>query len=104
MSGFIKKTFYIILTFFIGLFISSSFFIRAEYNYSAYGDNPILNKQNLSIFILSIVLMVLLSIVLYRLCLKLNIYSKKIVITVILVIFLCYSINYYISIYNITYS
>jgi hypothetical protein len=61
MSGFIKKIFYVILTFFIGLFISSSFFIRAEYNYSVYGDNPILNKQNLGIFISIIFLLVLLS-------------------------------------------
>ena len=84
MSGFIKKTLYIILIFFIGLFIASSFFIRAEYNYSAYGDNPILNKQNFSIFIFIIVLLILLSITLYRLCLKLNKYSKKIVIPVTL--------------------
>lgn len=84
MSGFIKKSLYLILIFFIGLFIASSFFIRAEYNYSAYGDDPILNKQKLGIFILIIVLLILLSIALYRLCLKLNKYSKKVVIPVTL--------------------
>ena len=84
MLGLIKKTIYLILIFFTGLFIASSFFIRAKYNYFVYGDIPILEKQNLGIFILLIVLLILLSIVLYRLCLKLNKYSKKIVIPVTL--------------------
>lgn len=84
MLELIKKTIYLIFTFFIALFIGSSFFIRAQYNYSLYGDNPILEKQKLGIFILLIVLIILLSIALYRLCLKLNKYSKKIVIPVTL--------------------
>jgi hypothetical protein len=84
MPEFINKTLYIILIFFIGLFIASSFFIRAEYNYSAYGDNPILNKQNFVVFILLIAVLILLSIALYRMCLKLNKYSKKVVIPVTL--------------------
>lgn len=86
MLGLIKKTIYLIFTFFIALFISSSFFIRAKYNYFVYGDNPILEKQKLGIFILLIVLLILLSIVLYKLCLKLNLYSKKIVIPVTLLL------------------
>jgi hypothetical protein len=84
MLGLIKKTIYLILVFFIGLFIASSFFIRAEYNYSVYGDTPVLGKQNLVIFILIIALLILVSIALYRLCLKLNKYSKKVVIPITL--------------------
>jgi hypothetical protein len=80
----IKKTIYFIFILFVGLFIGSSFFLRAEYNYSAYGDNPILQKQKLGIFILVIVFLIILSIALYRLCLKLNKYSKKVVIPVTL--------------------
>lgn len=84
MLELIKKAIYLILMFFVGLFIASSFFIRAEYNYSVYGDTPIIQKQKLGIFILIIVSLILLSIVLYRLCLKLNSYSKKVVIPVTL--------------------
>ena len=84
MLELIKKTIYLIFIFFIGLFIGSSFFIRAKYNTFIYGDKPILQNQKLGIFILVIVLLILLSIALYRLCLKLNKYSKKIVIPVTL--------------------
>ncbi|WP_297426320.1 glycosyltransferase family 39 protein [Clostridium sp.] len=84
MLGLIKKVIYIILIFFVGLFIGSSFFIRAKYDSFLYGDKPILQNQELGIFILIIVLLILLSIVLYKLCLKLNKYSKKIVIPVTL--------------------
>lgn len=84
MLELIKKIIYLILIFFIGLFIGSSFFIRAKYNSVIYGDKPILQNQNLGTFILVIVLLILLSIALYRLCLKLNKYNKKIVILVTL--------------------
>lgn len=84
MVELIKKAIYLILIFFIGLFIGSSFFIRAKYDSFLYGDIPILQKQKLGIFILLIVLLALLSIALYRLCLKLNKYSKKIVIPIAL--------------------
>jgi hypothetical protein len=84
MLGLIKKAIYLIFTFFIGLFIASSFFIRAKYNYFVYGDTPILENQKLGIFILIIVLLILLSIVLYKLCLKFSKYSKKVVIPVTL--------------------
>jgi hypothetical protein len=80
MLGFIKKTIYIILIFFIGLFIGSSFFIRAKYNSYVYGDKPILQRQDIGIFLLLIMLLIILSIILYKLCLKLNKYSKKIII------------------------
>ena len=77
MLELIKKTIYLIFIFFIGLFIGSSFFIRAKYNTYIYGDKPILQNQKLGIFILVIVLLILFSIVLYRLCLKINKYSKR---------------------------
>lgn len=84
MLELMKKTIYFILIFFIGLFIASSFFVRAEYNSFLYGDNPVLHKQNLGIFILLIILLILLSIVLYRMSLKINKYSKKTVIPITL--------------------
>ncbi|OOM06451.1 glycosyltransferase family 39 protein [Clostridium saccharobutylicum] len=80
----IKKTIYLVLIFFIGLFIGSSFFIRAKYNSTVYGDAPILQSQKIDVFILLIVLLTLLSIALYKLCLKFNKHSKKIVIPVTL--------------------
>jgi hypothetical protein len=86
MLGFIKKSIYSILVFFIGLFMASSFFVRAKYSFSVYGDNPILEKQELGIFILVILLLILLSIALYRLSLKLNKYSKKVVIPITLLV------------------
>lgn len=85
MLGLIKKTIYLIFTFFITLFIASSFFVRAQYNYFVYGDTPILHNQKLGIFILLIILLILLSIVLYKLCLKFNKYSKKVVIPATLI-------------------
>ena len=86
MLGLIKKTIYLMLIFFIGLFIGSSFFVRAKYNSFIYGDKPIIQNQNLGIFILLIVLLILLTIALYKLCLKLNKYNKKIIISVTLLI------------------
>ncbi|MNO37794.1 hypothetical protein D3C76_278840 [compost metagenome] len=76
----IQRTLYVILAFFIGLFIASSFFLRAEYNYFAYGDTPVLEKQKLVLFIVLIAVVLALSVVLYRMCLKLDRYSPKIVI------------------------
>lgn len=76
----IQKTLYLILAFFIGLFIASSFFIRAKYNYFVYGDTPILERQQLGLFILVIAVVLALSVILYKMCLKLNKYSWKIVI------------------------
>lgn len=51
MIQFIKEAAYVILVFFIGLFIVSSFFIRAVYNTYLYGDVQVLQKQKLGIFI-----------------------------------------------------
>jgi hypothetical protein len=80
----IQKSFYFILVFFIGLFIASSFFIRAKYSYFVYGDTPVLEKQQLVIFILTVVVVLGLSLALYKLCLKLNKHSRKIVIPAVL--------------------
>lgn len=82
----IKKSMYLIITFFIGLFIVSSFFIRAEYNYFVYGDTPVLGKQKIGIFILIIAILILISIIFYKLCTRLNKYDKKVVIPVTLLI------------------
>lgn len=80
----IKKILYFILVFFIGLFVTSSFFVRAEYNFFRYGDRAVFERQNLGVFILLIVFLILLIIVLYKLTLRLNKYSKKNVIAVTL--------------------
>ncbi|WP_341281168.1 glycosyltransferase family 39 protein [Paenibacillus sp. FSL H8-0537] len=76
----IQKILYIMLACLIGLFIASSFFVRAEYHFYEYGDTPHLGKQQLVLFILIIGTVLALSIFLYKLCLKLNKYSWKIVI------------------------
>lgn len=80
----IKKTIYLIFIFFIGLFIVSSFFIRAKYNYYLYGDKPVLQSQRIGVFILLIVFMTILGVILYKISLKINKYSKKIVIPAVL--------------------
>ncbi len=91
MLVFIKKTIYIIFIFFIGLFIGSSFFIRAKYNSYVYGDKPILQKQHLGIFILLIVMLIILSIILYKLSSKLNKYKRKFIIP--LTLFFSFSVQ-----------
>ncbi|MEK3674081.1 glycosyltransferase family 39 protein [Paenibacillus sp. FSL R10-2771] len=81
-----QRILYVLLAFFIGLFIASSFFIRAKYNYAIYGDTTVLEKQNLLLFILLIAAVLGLSYVLYRLCLKLNKYSRQMVIPAVLLL------------------
>lgn len=82
----IHKSLYIILSLFIGLFIASSFFIRAKYSYFVYGDTPVLEKQQLGLFILVIALVLALSAVLYKISLKLNRFSRRIVIPAVLAV------------------
>ncbi|WP_249896739.1 glycosyltransferase family 39 protein [Paenibacillus sp. PK3_47] len=77
---------YFILASFLGLFIASSFFIRAKYNYYVYGDTPVLEQQQPVFFLIIIALVLSFSFILYRLCLKLNPYSRKIVIPVVLLL------------------
>lgn len=84
MGKVFQQAVYFLLTFFIGLFIASSFVFRAQYNYFAFGDTPVLERQKLGIFLLVIVLVIGVSAALYRLCLMLNKYSRKIVIPVTL--------------------
>ncbi len=86
MSEQIKRIFYCILIFFMGLFIISSFFFRAEFNYYRYGDNPILHRQKLWTFILISVLLLIISIVLYYVFSHLNKLSGKLVIPIILMV------------------
>lgn len=86
MSEKMSKMFYGILIFFVGLFIGTSFFIRAEFNYYTYGDNPILQKQRLGIFLFYLILLLLISIVMYLLCLGLNRFDKKFIIPVVLLV------------------
>ncbi|MEC0125556.1 glycosyltransferase family 39 protein [Paenibacillus pabuli] len=84
MSKVIHKSLYLIMLVFVGVFIVSSLFVRAQYNYTLYGDNPILGTQQWSIFIPVIALLLVSGVGLYRLCLKLNKYSPKVVIPVVL--------------------
>lgn len=84
MGKVFQKSVYFMLTFFIGLFIASSFVYRAQYNFFAYGDTPVLERQQLGIYLLVIIGVILFSVALYRLCLKLNKYSKKVVLPVTL--------------------
>lgn len=84
MMAAIKKSIYLIYIFFIAIFIASSFFIRAEYNYLVYGDKPVLQRQNIVIFIMIILMLALLSLAFYHVCLKINKYDKKIIIPITL--------------------
>lgn len=86
MSALLKKAIYAILIFFIGLFVGSSFVIRAKYNYYIYGDIPVLAKQNPGILILIAAVLIMSGMVLYRMCLKLDKYSRRAVIPVTLII------------------
>lgn len=75
-----QRILYFMFAFFTALFIASSFFLRAEYNYFAFGDKPVLEKQQPILYIVLIAIVLALSFVLYRMCLRLNRYSAKIVI------------------------
>ncbi|GEM_PF-331435 len=80
----LKKTFYLMLTCFLGLFVISSFFVRAEYNYAAYGDNPILKTQQPIILIAMLVVLLAASLLAYRLCQTLNRHRAGVVIPSVL--------------------
>ncbi|MDO3413031.1 glycosyltransferase family 39 protein [Saccharibacillus sp. CPCC 101409] len=80
----VKKILYLILTFFIGLFVVSSFFVRAEYNYAAYNDNPMLSTQKPLLFIGLLVVLAFAALMLHRLCRRLNRYRARIVIPSVL--------------------
>lgn len=76
----------LILAFFIGLFIASSFLFRAKYNYSVYGDRAVLEGQQPLVFLLWIVVVLVLGFVLYRLSRKLEGYSRAKVIPAVLLL------------------
>lgn len=80
----LKKIFYLILTCFFGLFVVSSFFVRAEYNYAAYGDNPILRTQQPVILVLLLILLAAAGLLAYRLCRRLNRYRASAVVPIVL--------------------
>ncbi|WP_017815018.1 ArnT family glycosyltransferase [Paenibacillus shenyangensis] len=84
MQRVIQNAIYGILAVFMALFIGSSLFLRAEYNYAVYSDRPILQQQHLFILVLLVFVLLIASLVLYRLCLQLNRYRPQIVIPVIL--------------------
>lgn len=84
MAKVIHKGIYLILALFVGLFIASTFVVRAQYNYAAYGDNPILGSQQWGIFIPLLIVLLVASGILYRLCLKLNRFRPVVVIPVVL--------------------
>jgi hypothetical protein len=84
MDKWVQRPLYILLACFMGLFIGSSFFVRAKYIYSLYGDTPVLERQQLLLFIVLLSGAILVSVGLYRLGLMLNRYSKKVVIPVTL--------------------
>ncbi|OWR30759.1 hypothetical protein CDO73_09210 [Saccharibacillus sp. O23] len=80
----LKKIFYLILTFFFGLFVVSSLFVRAEYNYAAYGDNPILRTQQPVILIMLLIVLAAAGLLAYRLCRRLNRYRASAVVPIVL--------------------
>lgn len=86
MSEQIKRLFYYILIFFIGVFITSSFLLRAEFNYMLYGDKPLLLKQTLWLYIPLMLMLLLLSLLLYHFLAQLNRLRERQLIPVILLL------------------
>ncbi|MCQ4086398.1 glycosyltransferase family 39 protein [Saccharibacillus sp. JS10] len=84
MPQLLKKAFYGLLLGFFGLFVVSSLFVRAEYNFAAYGDNPILHTQRPIMLIVLFILLLGLSVLGYKIVRKLNVYSAKIVVPIVL--------------------
>ncbi|MFP7289094.1 glycosyltransferase family 39 protein [Shouchella clausii] len=79
-----NQTLYIILALFVGLFIVSSFFIRARYSYYVYGDTPVLEKQQLGALLAGTGLLLAFGFLLLRLCRPLNQYKQSVVIPLVL--------------------
>ncbi len=80
----IHKLFYILLTLFLGLFVAASFLVRAKYLYAVYGDTPVLEKQQLLLFIVTAAALLLAGLGLYALCRRLDRFSPKIIIPAVL--------------------
>ncbi|WP_046214507.1 glycosyltransferase family 39 protein [Paenibacillus wulumuqiensis] len=84
MQKVIQNAIYGMLAVFMALFIGSSLFLRAEYNYAVYSDKPVLQQQHLLILLLLVIGLIVVSLVLYRLCQQLNRYRPRIVIPIVL--------------------
>lgn len=82
----VKKTIYIILMLFTALFIFSSFFVRAKYNYFIYGDRPILTKQEPGIFSILIFIILPMGFLFYKISLKLDRYDKSLILPISILI------------------
>ncbi|RAU92592.1 glycosyltransferase family 39 protein [Paenibacillus sp. YN15] len=80
----IQKPLYVLLALFLGLFVASSFFVRAKYLFAVYGDTPVLERQQLLLFIVVAAALLLAGLGLYPLCRKLDKFSPKIVIPAVL--------------------
>ena len=80
----LSKLFYVILTAFFGLFVASSFWVRAEYNYAAYGDNPILQPQRPLFLVLLLAGLAALAFALERFCRRCSRYGPGVFVPVIL--------------------
>ena len=80
MLKMVKATIYMILIFFTVLFIASSFFVRAKYNYYIYGDRPVLTKQEPAIFFMLILIISTAGFFFYKISLKFDKYHKRIVV------------------------
>ena len=78
----VKKTIYVILMLFTALFIVSSFFVRAKYNYFIYGDRPILAKQKPVIFFMLILIVLIMGFLFYKISLILNRYDKNLILPI----------------------
>lgn len=82
----IQQMITVILALFIALFIVSSFFFRAQYSYSLYGDRPVLEGQQPLVFLLWIVIVLGLGFVLFKLSRRLEKYSRAKVIPAVLLL------------------
>ncbi|KAA9007565.1 hypothetical protein F4V43_03495 [Paenibacillus spiritus] len=82
----VNRTLYGLLALFMGLFVVSSLFLRAKYNYGVYGDTPILERQK-PLILLALSLLVLLGAAgLYRLSRWLEKYPRRAVIPGVLLL------------------
>ncbi|WP_150275285.1 glycosyltransferase family 39 protein [Paenibacillus tepidiphilus] len=75
---------YLLLAFFLALFITSAFWIRAKYIYSVYGDTPVLESQRIGLLIVWVAAAAAAGLAMLYLGRKLGKYRPKLVIPLIL--------------------